>query len=96
MTTKMHARFYEMVAEDARAVTAEWIEVGLDEAWDMLAMTREAERNGEPLPEPAETAKDRLRSYMRRADLELAWSEMLTKIQSLLSQERRNRMTSTQ
>lgn len=78
-------RFYEMITEDARQVAAEWREMGPDNARTMLAMTLEAVCSGEPLPEPAQIAQDRLRSYMRREDLYLAWSEMLNQLSIMLS-----------
>jgi uncharacterized protein YheU (UPF0270 family) len=80
MATKMRKRFYEMIAEDARIVAAEWREMGLEDAGAMLGMTREATRKGEILPEPAEQAKQRLRDYLPRNEVALAWPEMLKRI----------------
>ncbi len=79
-TNRKNRRFHEMIAEDARKVATEWRELGIEDALTMLAMTREAIRNGEPLPEPAEQAREQLRAYMHPNDIEIAWPEMLDRI----------------
>ena len=74
VNSRKQNRFNEMVAEDARIVAAEWREMGIEDARTMLAMTRESTIKGEELPEPAEQAKNRLRSYLHSQDIEKAWT----------------------
>lgn len=81
----MKKRFEEIVKEDARRVAAEWIEVGLEDARVMLALTKEAMTNDDFLPEPAEIAKANLRNYMTESEVEIAWPIMVRQIGCQLS-----------
>ena len=85
MTISTTKRFKEMMAEDARRVAGEWLEMGSAAAKDMLTMTLEAMRQGEPLPEPAEMAKDKLRSYLPAREVEIGWLIFIRKLCSTLS-----------
>lgn len=81
----MTKRFEEMVKEDARRVAAEWIDVGVEDARVMLQLTKEAMASGDFLPEPAEFAKEKLRSYMTPGEVEIAWPTMVQQIARQLS-----------
>ena len=84
MTITKTKRFEEMMAEDARRIAGEWLEMGTEAAKDMLHLTLEALHNGEPLPEPAELAKDYLRSYLPKCEIELAWPIFIRKLSNTL------------
>ena len=85
MTVRTSKRFHEIITEDARRVAAEWCEISVEDAKAMLALTIEAMRNGESLPEPAEFAKAQLRNHMTSKEVEIAWPEMVRKIGCQLS-----------
>jgi hypothetical protein len=84
MTITKTKRFEEMMAEDARRIAAEWLEIGTEAAKAMLKMTLEAMRNEEYLPEPAEMAKDYLRSYLPNCEIDLAWPIFIRKLTNTL------------
>ena len=77
-------RFDEMMAEDARRVAGEWLEIGTDEAKTMLRITLDAMRDGERLPEPAEMAKHDLCSYLTKNEVEIAWPIFIRKLSNTL------------
>jgi hypothetical protein len=84
MTTSITKRFEEMIAEDARRTAGEWLDIGTDGAKAMLQMTLDAMRNGELLPEPAEMARDGLRSYLTDDEVEIAWPIFIRKLSNTL------------
>ena len=84
MTTSITKRFEEMIAEDARRTAGEWLDIGTDEAKAMLQMTRDAMQNGELLPEPAEMAREDLRSYLTKDEVEIAWPIFIRKLSNTL------------
>ena len=84
MTISTTPRFKEMMAEDARRIAAEWLEMGSVAAKDMLWMTIDAMRNGEPLPEPAEMAKAELHSYLPAHEVEIGWPIFVAKLRATL------------
>lgn len=84
MTSSISKRFEEMIAEDARRTAGEWLDIGTTEAKDMLQMTLNAMRNGEQLPEPAEMARDDLRSYLTEDEVEIAWPIFIRKLSDTL------------